>query len=115
MNTRALIVTLLAVLAFPAAASAAPTVQISAGPNPAHRGEAVTAKLRVTGAAGTVQTQWTVDGKVAPKFSDLDFSNLEHAYGIGFRVIAARTVIFRLDLATGSEGMRTVVKYSRVF
>jgi hypothetical protein len=57
-------------------------------------------------------TDW---GKVAPKFSDLDFSNLEHAYGIGFRVIAARTVIFRLDLATGSEGMRTVVKYSRVF
>jgi hypothetical protein len=57
-------------------------------------------------------TDW---GKVAPRFSDLDFSNLEHAYGIGFRVIAARTVIFRLDLATGSEGMRTVVKYSRVF
>jgi len=57
-------------------------------------------------------TDW---GKVAPKFSDLDFSDLEHAYGIGFRVIAARTVIFRLDLATGSEGMRTIVKYSRVF
>jgi hypothetical protein len=57
-------------------------------------------------------TDW---GKVAPKFSDLDFSDLEHAYGIGFRVIAARTVIFRLDLATGSEGFRTVVKYSRVF
>jgi hypothetical protein len=57
-------------------------------------------------------TDW---GKVAPKLSDLDFSNLEHAYGIGFRVIAARTVIFRLDLATGSEGMRTVVKYSRIF
>jgi hypothetical protein len=57
-------------------------------------------------------TDW---GKVASKFSDLDFSNLEHAYGIGFRVIAARTVVFRIDLATGSEGFRTVVKYSRVF
>ena len=57
-------------------------------------------------------TDW---GKVASKFSDLDFSDLEHAYGIGFRVIAARTVVFRLDLATGSEGFRTVIKYSRIF
>jgi hypothetical protein len=57
-------------------------------------------------------TDW---GKVASKFSDLDFSDLEHAYGIGFRVIAARTVIFRLDLATGSEGFRTIIKYSRIF
>ena len=57
-------------------------------------------------------TDW---GKVASKFSDLDFSNLEHAYGIGFRVIAAHTVVFRIDLATGSEGFRTVIKYSRVF
>jgi hypothetical protein len=57
-------------------------------------------------------TDW---GKVAPKFSDLDFSDLEHAYGIGFRVIAARTVVLRIDLATGSDGMRTVVKYSRAF
>ena len=57
-------------------------------------------------------TDW---GKVASTFSDLDFSDLEHAYGIGFRVIAAHTVVFRLDLATGSEGFRTVIKYSRVF
>ena len=57
-------------------------------------------------------TDW---GKVASRFSDLDFSDLEHAYGIGFRVIAAHTVVFRLDLATGSEGFRTVIKYSRVF
>ena len=32
-------------------------------------------------------TDW---GKVAPKFSDLDFSDLEHAYGIGFRFIAGQ-------------------------
>jgi len=58
-------------------------------------------------------TDW---GKVASKFSDLDFSNLEHAYGIGFRVIAARTVVVRIDLATGgSEGFRTIFKYSKVF
>jgi hypothetical protein len=58
-------------------------------------------------------TDW---GKVAPSFSDLDFSNLEHAYGIGFRVIAAQTVIFRLDIAAGgSDGIRTIFKYSKVF
>ena len=58
-------------------------------------------------------TDW---GKVAPKFSDLNFSNLEHAYGIGFRVIAAQNVIFRLDIATGgSEGIRYMLKYSKVY
>jgi hypothetical protein len=58
-------------------------------------------------------TDW---GKVAPKFSDLNFSNLEHAYGIGFRVVAAQNVIFRLDIATGgSEGIRYMFKYSKVF
>ncbi len=71
MTTRALIVTLFAVLAFPAAAAATPTVQLDAGPNPAHRGEKVSAKLRVTNAVGTVQIQWAVDGKLAPKFDDL--------------------------------------------
>ena len=58
-------------------------------------------------------TDW---GKVAPKFSDLNFSNLEHAYGIGFRVVAAQNVIFRLDIATGgSEGIRYMFKYSKVY
>ena len=58
-------------------------------------------------------TDW---GKVAPKFSDLDFSDLEHAYGIGFRVVAAQNVIFRLDIATGgSEGIRYMFKFSKVF
>jgi hypothetical protein len=58
-------------------------------------------------------TDW---GKVAPKFSDLDFSNLEHAYGIGFRVVAAQNVIFRLDIATGGDdGIRYMFKYSKVF
>ncbi len=70
MTTRALIVTLFAVLAFPAAAAAAPTVQLEAGPNPAHRGEKVSARIRVSGAVGTVQVAWAIDGKVAPKFDD---------------------------------------------
>jgi hypothetical protein len=58
-------------------------------------------------------TDW---GKVAPKFSALDFSDLEHAYGIGFRVVAAQNVIFRLDIATGgSTGIRYMFKFNRVF
>jgi hypothetical protein len=58
-------------------------------------------------------TDW---GKVAPKFSDLDFSNLERAYGIGFRVIAAQNVIFRFDIATGGDdGIRYMFEYSKVF
>jgi PKD repeat protein len=70
VTTRALIVTILAVLSFPAAAAAAPTVQLTAGPNPAHRGQDVNAKLRVTGAFGDVRIAWKVDGKDAPKFDD---------------------------------------------
>jgi hypothetical protein len=58
-------------------------------------------------------TDW---GKVAPTFSDLDFSNLEYAYGIGFRVVAAQKVIFRFDIATGGDGdIRYMFKYSKVF
>ena len=70
MTARALIVTLLAVLAFPTAAAAAPTVQLDAGPNPARRDEKVSARIRVANAVGKVQIQWAVDGKVATKFED---------------------------------------------
>jgi PKD repeat protein len=70
VTTRALIVTLFAVLAFPAAAAATPTVHLDAGPNPAHRNEKVGAKIRVTNAVGPLQIAWQVDGKDAPKFDD---------------------------------------------
>ncbi len=70
MTLRALIVTVLAVLAFPAAAAAAPAVQLDAGPSPAHRDERVSARIRVTNAVGAVHVQWAVDGKLATKFDD---------------------------------------------
>jgi len=70
VTTRALIVTLFALLAFPAASAATPTVQLAAGPNPAHRGETVSAKIRVSNAVGDVSVAWKVDGKLAPKFDD---------------------------------------------
>jgi hypothetical protein len=58
-------------------------------------------------------TDW---GKVAPTASDLDFSDLEHAYGIGFRFVAGQAVIMRIDLATGgSDGFRTFFKFSKAF
>jgi PKD repeat protein len=70
LTTRALIVTLFAVLAFPAAAAAAPTVQLDAGPNPAHRGEQVTAHADITNAVGDVVVRWQIDGKDLPAFND---------------------------------------------
>jgi outer membrane translocation and assembly module TamA len=57
-------------------------------------------------------TDW---GKVASRASDLDFSNLEHAYGIGFRFLAGQAVVLRIDLATGGEGFRTFFKFSKAF
>jgi hypothetical protein len=58
-------------------------------------------------------TDW---GKVAPTASDLDFSDLEHAYGIGFRFVAGQAVILRIDLATGGrDGFQTFFKFSKAF
>jgi hemolysin activation/secretion protein len=58
-------------------------------------------------------TDW---GKVAPRASDLDFSNLTHAYGIGFRFNAAQTVFLRFDIGTGAgEGTRFFFKFSKAF
>ena len=58
-------------------------------------------------------TDW---GKVASSASDLNFSGLEHAYGIGFRFNTSQAVIFRVDIATGGgEGLRTFFKFSKAF
>jgi hypothetical protein len=58
-------------------------------------------------------TDW---GKVASTASDLDFSDLEHAYGIGFRFVAGQAVIMRIDLAAGgSDGFQTFFKFSKAF
>lgn len=58
-------------------------------------------------------TDW---GKVAPRASDLDFSDLTHAYGIGFRFNAAQTVFLRFDIGTGAgEGTHLFFKFSKAF
>ena len=55
-------------------------------------------------------------GKVASAGEALDFSDLKHGYGIGFRFNTYRNVFFRFDIGTGGgEGFHYFVKYSRVF
>lgn len=58
-------------------------------------------------------TDW---GKAAPRASDLDFSDLKRAYGIGFRFNTSKAVFFRFDIATGGgEGVRYLLKFSKMF
>lgn len=58
-------------------------------------------------------TDW---GKVAPDASELDFSDLERAFGIGFRFNTAQAVFFRIDVAAGGgDGLRTFFKFSKAF
>ena len=58
-------------------------------------------------------TDW---GKVAPEASDLGFSDLKHAYGIGFRFNTPQAVFLRIDIATGGgEGIRYFFKFSKAF
>jgi hypothetical protein len=58
-------------------------------------------------------TDW---GKVAPRFEDLDFSDMTPAYGIGFRFNTASAVFFRFDIATGAgEGLHYFFKFSKMF
>jgi hypothetical protein len=58
-------------------------------------------------------TDW---GKVAPRVSDLDLSDLKRAYGIGFRFNTAQAVFLRLDVATGGgEGVQIFFKFSKAF
>jgi hypothetical protein len=55
-------------------------------------------------------------GKVASRRADLDFDNLEHAYGVGFRFNTYRSVFLRLDVAVaGVEAPRLFIKFNKVF
>jgi hypothetical protein len=58
-------------------------------------------------------TDW---GNVAPRLSDLDFTDLKHAYGIGFRFNTAQAVFLRIDIAAGgNDGIRYFFKFSKAF
>ena len=54
-------------------------------------------------------------GSVAGRVGDLEFAD-EKAYGIGLRFNTYKTVLLRIDVATGGrEGMRTFFKFSNIF
>jgi len=55
-------------------------------------------------------------GSVARRVSDLDLGDLPAAYGIGLRFNTYKAVFLRLDVAAGgNEGVRTFLKFSKVF
>jgi hypothetical protein len=55
-------------------------------------------------------------GKVAARLEDLDFRDLETAYGFGLRVGAMAGVFVRLDVALGGgEGARYLLRFNDVF
>lgn len=58
-------------------------------------------------------TDW---GTVAARPGDLRFRDLKRGYGIGFRFNTSKAVFLRLDIATGGgEGLRYLVKFSKMF
>jgi hypothetical protein len=55
-------------------------------------------------------------GKVAQRFADLDFKNLEHDYGFGFRFNTNNGVVMRVDAGFGSsDGTHLYIVFGRRF
>lgn len=54
-------------------------------------------------------------GKVAPKLSDIDFTDLEWSGGIGFRFRLNDAYVMRIDFAAGREGFRFMWTFSDIF
>ncbi len=54
-------------------------------------------------------------GKVTFRRSDLDFTDLEASYGIGFRFHSSDALVARLDFGFSREGSITFLRYSHVF
>jgi hypothetical protein len=58
-------------------------------------------------------TDW---GKVAARAADLDFADLERAYGIGFRFNTFKSVFLRIDAAlAGADTPRFFIKFGKAF
>jgi hypothetical protein len=74
------------------------------------------AEYRWEAFAGLDMALFTDFGKVAPEPGDLDFSGLEHAYGVGLRFNTYKSVFLRVDVATGAgEGFHYFFKFSKAF
>ena len=54
-------------------------------------------------------------GTVAPSVGQLKWSELENAYGIGFRFNSYKAVWFRVDVGFGGEGVQLFFKFSKAF
>jgi hypothetical protein len=77
---------------------------------------AMTVEYRWEAFSGLDMALFTDVGKVASRPADLDVSDLEHAYGIGFRFNTFRSVFLRLDVAVaGLETPRLFIKFNKVF
>lgn len=58
---------------------------------------------------------FTDHGKVFHRRGDLDFSGLEHAYGLGFRVKTRDAVFLRVDSGFSREGFQVWLKFNNIF
>jgi outer membrane protein assembly factor BamA len=77
---------------------------------------AVNAEYRWEAFSGLDMALFADLGKVAPRAADLDFSDLEQAFGVGFRFNTYRTVFLRLDVAlAGADKPRMFIKFSKAF
>jgi outer membrane protein assembly factor BamA len=54
-------------------------------------------------------------GKVAPRWRDLDLSDLEASYGFGMRFNVRNAVFLRIDTAFSHEGFQIWFKFNNVF
>jgi outer membrane protein assembly factor BamA len=54
-------------------------------------------------------------GKVFPRRAQWNFSNLEHAYGIGMRFNVRNSVFMRIDAGFSHEGAQVWLKFNNVF
>ena len=58
---------------------------------------------------------FSVWGSVASNVGRLRLSEVQNAYGIGFRFNTYKTVLFRVDVGFGGEGIQTFFKFSKAF
>jgi hypothetical protein len=66
--------------------------------------------------SGLDMALFTDFGTVAPRVKDLNFSDLQDAYGIGFRFNTFKAVFLRIDIAGGgNDGVHVFLKFSKVF
>ena len=77
---------------------------------------AVNAEYRWEAFSGLDMALFADLGKVAPRAADLDFGDLERAFGLGFRFNTYRAVFLRLDVAiVGADKPRLFIKFSKAF